>query len=1279
MQHRGWTRMGGAAGSVAAWLGLFCMAAGCGHDGGNGGADGRLAQVQQPTVRGDAPAPLQGKVSRFVVLKGQGAIASLPSGLDPASPAARKHIQTRAAALRASHEALRPRLEAAGAHIVTDVVLVANAFQIQVDAKALPGIASLPEVARLEAPSVLAPTLGQAVPLVGAPAVWESGSGLRGQGIRIGILDTGIDYLHADLGGIGDPAAYAADDHTVVEPGSFPTTKVVGGYDFAGDGYDALGLNGSTTPSPDDDPIDCGGHGTHVAGIAAGTGEDIDGKPYAGPWSSSLDPAAFRVSPGVAPEASLYAIKIFGCQGSTDLMLPGLEYAADPNGDSDVGDRLDVVNASLGSDFALGSQTEADAIAALTTAGGLFVAAAGNSSDGYRAHFTSSFPASTATALSVGATYKAAATSTFLALNVSAPGSVAGAYPIGQGAVGPTIAQLGTVSGSVIAADPIDGCAAINNAAAMAGNIGLVRRGNCQFVEKAANLDAAGAIAMIFVDIAYADFPLNPFSSGSSPPNIPMFSLRQFDGEPLIAAAPLTASITNGVTTTVSWGPDYMASFSGRGPTADLGKLKPEVSAPGVSIISAARGSGQGATAMSGTSMATPMVTGAAALLRQGRPTLGPLEIKELLASTGMPVVNAASSLFPAELQGGGRIEVDAALGSDVSARVDGVPGEIGISFGAIEAPSATSVQRTVVVTNRGASAVDLDTAVSVAVPWPGVTPSVSPASVHVAAAGTATATLTLDVDPALLPPAPTYDGFTPPNSVNTHGNPKDQPNHHLTEATGMVSFTPSGGTAPVAQVPYLAVVRAATARTVGAVTGCAPAAGTARLVLDGAALPFGQATSVLELGTTHSTFSDPSGPDASRDIVAVGALRDPAGTRVHFGVVTAGDWVTPARSWQSEVGIEVDTNNDQVAEYLVLAEGFRAIDPQPLGQQNEDAASAVVLRIADGVVVTTTIEPLNASMAAYTSTTYPGGFPAHDTQLYFNNVVVFPVPLADLGFDAHDPGTFAYRGVSAVSRFPLLVNQPLGAPLDTTDWATVETGTAHVALPGSVELSPLVVDDTGSIDITLPEVAPLPQLLVLHHTNGAQPRHEIVDLSSLVLEGSNLSVQATAGDPVALGEPATATVVVANSNETVRTGVQLAVSATGGAITTLSPTTGTCTTSSCELGTLDPGASVTVTVTGMPSAEGTFVVTATVTSALGCELDPANDSATASITVGPGGQGGGGGAIPAGPAAVEGEGGCGCRLADAGHGTAPWSTAAAALFAATALRRRRPRPARRW
>ena len=100
--------------------------------------------------------------------------------------------------------------------------------------------------------------------------------------VRVAVLDSGIDYLHAALGGSGDAAEFADNDPTVIEPGTFPTAKVVGGYDFTG----SVWPNGPEAPDPD--PIDDGpegGHGTHVADIIAGEA-------------------------GVAPGADLYAVKV---------------------------------------------------------------------------------------------------------------------------------------------------------------------------------------------------------------------------------------------------------------------------------------------------------------------------------------------------------------------------------------------------------------------------------------------------------------------------------------------------------------------------------------------------------------------------------------------------------------------------------------------------------------------------------------------------------------------------------------------------------------------------------------------------------------------------------------------------------------------------------------------------------------------------------------------------------------------------------------------------------
>jgi hypothetical protein len=122
-----------------------------------------------------------------------------------------------------------------------------------------------------------------------------------------------------------------------------------------------------------------------VAGTAAGLGITADGATYTGPYDAAVDLAAMRIAPGVAPGASLYALKIFGCTGATELTDLALEWAVDPNGDGDFSDRVDVVNLSLGSAFGTRYDTTALAVERAAQVGVIVVASAGNSGDHYYA------------------------------------------------------------------------------------------------------------------------------------------------------------------------------------------------------------------------------------------------------------------------------------------------------------------------------------------------------------------------------------------------------------------------------------------------------------------------------------------------------------------------------------------------------------------------------------------------------------------------------------------------------------------------------------------------------------------------------------------------------------------------------------------------------------------------------------------------------------------------------------------------------------------------------
>ncbi|MEZ4560425.1 MAG: S8 family serine peptidase [Caldilineaceae bacterium] len=202
------------------------------------------------------------------------------------------------------------------------------------------------------------PSNSVSVPFIGAPALWSgpAGQSYTGAGLTIAVIDTGVDYLHAAFGG---SRRYADNGPTVIgDVPDFPGPKVIAGYDFAGDAYDADPDNSTYNPipAPDPDPTDCYGHGTHVAATAAGFGVLDDGSggfggTFTGPYDAGVRTQSFLIGPGVAPQASIIALKIFGCHGSSDLTELAIDWAVDPNGDGDFADKVDVINMSIGSPY----------------------------------------------------------------------------------------------------------------------------------------------------------------------------------------------------------------------------------------------------------------------------------------------------------------------------------------------------------------------------------------------------------------------------------------------------------------------------------------------------------------------------------------------------------------------------------------------------------------------------------------------------------------------------------------------------------------------------------------------------------------------------------------------------------------------------------------------------------------------------------------------------------------------------------------------------------------
>jgi subtilisin family serine protease len=294
--------------------------------------------------------------------------------------------QAHMARIMVEQQQLAAAVELLGGQILYRSQRVYNGVAVHLATAELAAAAALPGVKAVHRiiPKVI--ENASSVPFLRVPQLWSGGllPGVTGRGMRIAVIDTGIDYLHKDFGNVA-PAYLTNDKTTVGDVAGFPSAKIPAGYDFTGDNYNAdpAAFDFQPIPRPDPDPMDCYGHGSHVAGTAAGYGVTLSGATYGGPYSTATTFNTFKIGPGVAPEAQLIALKVFGCTGSTDITDVAIEWATDPNGDGDFSDRVDVINMSLGSAYGRTDDTTTLAAERAAQLGILVVASAGNSGDSY--------------------------------------------------------------------------------------------------------------------------------------------------------------------------------------------------------------------------------------------------------------------------------------------------------------------------------------------------------------------------------------------------------------------------------------------------------------------------------------------------------------------------------------------------------------------------------------------------------------------------------------------------------------------------------------------------------------------------------------------------------------------------------------------------------------------------------------------------------------------------------------------------------------------------------
>ncbi|OGO60658.1 MAG: hypothetical protein A2032_06555 [Chloroflexi bacterium RBG_19FT_COMBO_49_13] len=558
--------------------------------------------------------------------------------LDPNTPASQAYL----AYVNAQQQELVSDMQTAFGHPIEVQFyyqFTFNAVAVRIThAEALQAF-NLPGVRTVYADVLHVPDTDMGPTLIGAPSIWAGdtigGIATKGEGIVIGMLDTGINSQHPSFAAVGD------DGYIIVNPfgdgvfhgwcdttPGFCNNKLIGAY----------GLN-----PVDGDPEDTDGHGSHTSSTAGGNAHDAVFMVGNQEFTRSIS--------GVAPHANIVAYKVCNpsCPSSAAIAAVNLAIGTD---------LVDVINYSISGGDSPWTDTVDQAFLDAFAAGIFVSASAGNAGpgEGTVAHtgpWNSSVAASTHSRIVANT------------LDVSAEGGNLVGLPAipGEGIViGSDVTDNILWAGDVDPAN-INACVAFP-ANSFDGVIGLAQRGTCTFAVKITNLTNAGAVGVVIYNNAGGP----PSTMGAIPNTVPAVMITLVDGLAVVDSisgdptATTTIYSTAQVIIVPAW-EDIMAGFSSRGPS-QFELLKPDYTAPGVNILAAVAASGADPLQYGfyqGTSMSSPHSAGSAALMMALRPAWTIAEIRSAMNSTSNPVpVLDSDGVTPADPQdmGSGRLDL---------------------------------------------------------------------------------------------------------------------------------------------------------------------------------------------------------------------------------------------------------------------------------------------------------------------------------------------------------------------------------------------------------------------------------------------------------------------------------------------------------------------------------------------------------------------------------------------------------------------------------------------